>query len=235
MEGMVQSALASMQYMKLSNSFDAILNMENYSAVENELFIRLLNYERNKQELSDAIYRRYGDIAMVLYLKLSDLEGCLSSVKIRKYVLKTWGLDEKEVFDKALLNTYFMSPPRIFYWEKMMFHPEYCGENFMNLCENFPLKKNFMGNCLSTALKTNGAVAVFLPGVAQRIAQLLEHDFYIAFTSIHEAMIHRDDTVDVETLKDILRETIEEATPEDEFLSYSIYHYESETGQFTYE
>ena len=49
-----------------------------------------------------------------------------------------------------------------------------------------------MGNCLSTSRKTNGAVAVFLPGVAERLAYLLDSDFYMVFTSIHEVMIHND-------------------------------------------
>lgn len=55
-----------------------------------------------------------------------------------------------------------------------------------------------MGNCLSTSKKTNGAVAVFLPGVAERLAALLESDFYMVFTSIHEVMIHNDRNVEPE-------------------------------------
>ena len=43
---------------------------------------------------------------------------------------------------------------------------DYEGENFMNLLFDMSLKKDAIGNCLSTSVRTNGAVAVFLPGAA---------------------------------------------------------------------
>lgn len=80
-------------------------------------------------------------------------------------------------FNDALLNTYFISPPRIYCWEKLICNMDYEGENFMNLLFDEPLKKSAIGNCLSTATRTNGAVAVFLPGVAQRLSDLLDGGF----------------------------------------------------------
>lgn len=45
------------------------------------------------------------------------------------------------------------------------------AENFMNLLFDMSLKKDAIGNCLSTSVRTNGAVAVFLPGVAATIGE----------------------------------------------------------------
>ena len=70
----------------------------------------------------------------------------------------------------------------------------------MNLLSDFILRKDSGGNCLSTTERTNGAVAVFLPGVAERLGKLLGSGFYMVFTSIHEVMIHRDSAVEVEEL-----------------------------------
>lgn len=89
------------------------------------------------------------------------------------------------------------------------------------------------GNCLSTVNKTNGAVAVFLPGVAKRLSQLLDGDLYLAFTSIHEVMVHNANLVTSEDLKEVLADTIQEATTEEEYLSSHIYHYSQKTGEFT--
>ena len=55
----------------------------------------------------------------------------------------------------------------------------------MNLLFDLSLKKDAIGNCLSTSVRTNGAVAVFLPGVAQRLGKLIGGSFYMVFTSIH--------------------------------------------------
>ena len=99
------------------------------------------------------------------------------------------------------------------------------SENFMNLLFDMSLKKDAIGNCLSTSVRTNGAVAVFLPGVGS---------FYMVFTSIHEVMIHSEDSADPRKLKEVLAETVEETTPEEDFLTYYVYHYNAETGQFSY-
>lgn len=94
----------------------------------------------------------------------------------------------------------------------------------MNYEENI-VERN-AGSCLSTSIRTNGAVAVFLPDVAQRIADLMDDDFYIVFTSVHEAMIHPKRMFCPEDLERILKETLKEATPDEDFLSDEIYYYD---------
>ena len=102
----------------------------------------------------------------------------------------------------------------------------------MNLLCDYKLKKDVLGNCLSTTIRTNGAVAIFLPGVAERIGQLMGGGFYMVFTSIHEVMIHNADHSYPEDLENVLRETLREATPEEDFLTDKIYRYCRETGDF---
>ena len=172
------------------------------------------------------------DIALVLYMKVTEYEGCVTSTKIRQGMLEQWGKECDEVFKEAILNTYFMSPPRIYRWEQMIFNPEYEGESFMNLGDKCELKKDAMGNCLSTTKKTNGAVAVFLPGVAEQLAYMLDSDFYMVFTSVHEVMIHNDKFVEPEDLQCVLRDTIREATPKEDYLTSRIYQYNRETHKF---
>ena len=43
----------------------------------------------------------------------------------------------------------------------------------MDLNHEFYLTRDSIGSCLSTARRTNGAVAIFLPGVAKRLADLM--------------------------------------------------------------
>lgn len=218
---------------KEADVYERTKRMENYEESKKYLFIRLLNAEKYALDLQDAVYRMIGDIALVLYLKVGEHKNCISSTKIRQNIIMGWGRPEDEVFKEALLNTYFMTPPRIYRWEQMIFDADYEGDNFMDLTGLHQLKKNEMGNCLSTTQKTNGAVAVFLPGVAERLAYLLNSDFFMVFTSIHEVMIHSDTTVTPQELKSVLKDTMEEATPEEDYLSSEIYHYSRNTHQFT--
>ena len=212
--------------------FEKTKNLNNYEKVKSDLFVRLMNRKKHQKELSRAVYRAIGDIALVLYMQVGEVDGCTSSMKIRRECLEEWGIDENAVFDAALINTYFISPPRIFLWEKLIGNPEYDGECFMDLNHEFHLKRDSIGNCLSTARRTNGAVAVFLPGVAKRLADLMNADFYLVFTSIHEVMIHNVNISYPEDLEIVLRDTIQEATPEEDFLTDKVYRYCRETGDF---
>lgn len=77
--------------------------------------------------------------------------------------MKKWGKDREVVFESALVNTYFISPPRIYHWEKMLFDKEYAGDNFMDILSQYKPNRGISGNCLSTEKRTNGAAAIFLP------------------------------------------------------------------------
>ena len=208
---------------EITDDLNRIKKADIYEKTKPRLFIRLLNADKYSADLQDAVYKTLGDIALVLYMKVTEYEGCVTSTKIRQGMLEQWGKECDEVFKEAILNTYFMSPPRIYRWEQMIFNPEYEGESFMNLGDKCELKKDAMGNCLSTTKKTNGAGAVFLPGVAEQLAYMLDSDFYMVFTSVHEVMIHNDKFVEPEDLQCVLRDTIREATPKEDYLTSRIY------------
>ena len=55
------------------------------------LFIRLLNADKYSADLQDAVYKTLGDIALVLYMKVTEYEGCVTSTKIRQGMLEQWG------------------------------------------------------------------------------------------------------------------------------------------------
>ena len=234
MDDIVEEILQRLDAIKKSECFQRSQNLEDYEKIKDDLFIRLLNIEKNKMELKDCIYRTIGDIALVLYASMGELNGSSASIKIKRHMLDKWGQDANQVFEEALLNTYFISPPRIYCWEKLIFNPEYAGENFMNLMCDYTIKKDALGNCLSTTTRTNGAVAIFLPGVAERIGQLMGGGFYMVFTSIHEVMIHNERNADPEELKQVLEDTVRETTPPEDFLTYQIYHYDLESGTFSF-
>ena len=234
MDAIVEEVRHRLDAISRSECFRKTRELEMYDKIKGDLFIRLLNIERNKEDLADSVYRSVGDIALVLYARMGELDGCNTSIKIKQHILAKWEKDARLVFENALLNTYFLSPPRIYCWEKLLCNPDYEGENFMNLFSDFEIKKDSLGNCLSTTMRTYGAVAVFLPGVADRIGDLMGGGFYMVFTSIHEVMIHNDRSSDPEDLKKVLKETVESTTPKEDFLTYYIYHYDPKTGEFSY-
>lgn len=233
MDMIVKDVVKRLQGISRTDIIEKAKIISDYDKIKNYLFIRLINKNKYEVDLRDSVYRTIGDIAMVLYVRMGEIEGYTSSMKVKQYMLEKWDMDRDEVFEAALLNTYFISPPRIYCWEKMLFDTHYEGENFMNLLSDYPIRRGAVGNCLSTVKRTNGAVAVFLPGVASRLADLMQGNLYLVFTSIHEVMIHNEKTADPEDLRHVLIDTIKETTPEEDVLTFHIYHYDRATGIFS--
>ncbi len=201
------------------------LELKDYDKTKERLFVRLLNLDRNSEELENAVYEVLGDIAIVLYVKVSEGPNYVTSAKIQCQNLKQWNVSREEAFTEALENTARMSPPRVYDWCRMLMDPEYEGEDFMEDEGARIIANEIRGNCISTSTKTNGAVTIFCPGVAPRLAEIVQDDLYLVFTSVHEVMVHSRESVDAAALKTVLHDTIECSTPEEDFLTYKIYEY----------
>lgn len=214
------------------NIYDKTKTLIDYDTAKSRLFVRLLNCDRNSDILKNVVHKTLGDIALTVCAIVDNRENLIST-KILKSMVEKWRKTETDIFNEALENTYRATPPRIYKWEGVLCDESYAGESFMNDEDVCDLDKSFSGNILSTTRKTNGAVAVFLPGVAEKISELLDSDFYMVFTSIHEVMIHRTGSgVDPKDLKLVLRDTLREVTPSSDYLTSKIYKYNRKTHKF---
>lgn len=61
-----------------------------YELVKDKLFIRPLNVEKNKEELGNSLYKQNGEIALTLYMKISDEDGKLTSCKVPLSYVEEW-------------------------------------------------------------------------------------------------------------------------------------------------
>lgn len=223
LDAIVEWAVREINRVKAADYTGQIADMGDYDKVKDRLFVRLLNLENNREELQHFVYRTVGDIAMALYFRLAENEKGVTSMKVAGNFLEKWNLDADDVMDAALENTARIDPPRIYRLEKMIFDLGYEGEE---INEDADLDKGILGNCMSTSDKTNGAVSVFLPGVAKRLGELLDSDFYMAFTSVHEVMIHDIKSVQWKELENIVSATIQGSTPAEDYLTSRIYRYD---------
>lgn len=213
--------------------YDKTKELMDYDTAKSRLFVRLINYDRNADILRDVVHKTLGDIVFTVYVIVDENEFGIVSTKVLKSMVKKWDKNEDDIFNEAIKNTYYLTPPRIYKWEGVLCDESYAGESFMNDEDICDLDKSFSGNILSTTRKTNGAVAVFLPGVAERIAELLDSDFYMVFTSIHEVMIHSTGSgVDPKDLKLVLQDTLRKVTPSSDYLTEKIYKYNRRTHKF---
>lgn len=206
---------------------EQVTDLYDYETVKENLIVRLNNYDKNKLRMKKVVHQVVGDMAIVLYAIVRFENNDYTAIKVEKKLFQKWKVEENQCMADALLNTNLLYLPRIY--DKTPDHDSANSEQgiFMTPMYDLKMRKGYTINLLTNEKKRNGAAAIFYPGVKERIAQLMKDDFYIVFTSIHEAMLHSCSTVDPQRLKRSLLE-VNLYSEGAEVLSDSIYCYRRE-------
>lgn len=207
-----------------------LIEKNEYDPLKDKLFIRPLNYKDHRYELKDHIYRHIGDMVLVLYILVSDENDGkrhdVLSVKVPKSLMQAWGIDEEEVWENAMSNTYIMAPPRMYLNPMELDNPPYCRGAFMALNSSITSLSPLAVPIVTTTVQINGAIAMFYPGVMKRIAELFGDDYYIAFTGTSEARLHKKGTIRPRNILMRLKQMNKVFDPS-EILSNKVYLYET--------
>ena len=196
MESISYSVQDEIEKLKTVGMLEGEMTPDSYQKIRKYLFVKPLNKKAHSLELEDAVHKDVGDIACVVYMMLSNTNEYFCA-KIKNQHLKQWKMTKEAVMEEALKNTCQMTPPLIYTNGKNK-----SGGSFMDNGA-FCLSKSdkVMGVQLCTNAKENGAVSVFFPGVLQRLAQLMESDLYILFTSRNESSIYSVNESNLEDIK----------------------------------
>lgn len=223
MESISYSVQDEIEKLKTVGMLEGEMTPDSYQKIRKYLFVKPLNKKAHSLELEDAVHKDVGDIACVVYMMLSNTNEYFC-VKIKNQHLKQWKMTKEAVMEEALKNTCQMAPPLICTNDENKW-----GGSFM---ENgaFCLSKSdkVMGVQLCTNAKENGAVSVFFPGILQRLAQLMESDLYILFTSRNESSIYSVNESNLEDIKDelhIMETDYDNGIWYEDSLSEELYYY----------
>ena len=223
MESISYSVQDEIEKLKTVGMLEGEMTPDSYQKIRKYLFVKPLNKKAHSLELEDAVHKDVGDIACVVYMMLSNTNAYFC-VKIKNQHLKQWKMTKEAVMEEALKNTCQMTPPFIYTNGKNK-----SGGSFMDNGA-FCLSKSdkVMGVQLCTNAKENGAVSVFFPGVLQRLAQLMESDLYILFTSRNESSIYSVNESNLEDIKDelhIMETDYDNGIWYEDSLSEELYYY----------
>ena len=234
----IKTVLENIKYAQFINDqAESTANaLDKYENIKDRLIIRPLSYDINESKLEGNIYKRVEDIALTVYaIVLDDREnGILNTIKLPLNIIESWeNVTPESVYEDAMKNTSNYYSPRLY---TNIFNVETTPFKECALMSDGYTVKEL--NCdtialLTTDRKTNGAIAAFLPGTLERIAELYGNsDFYIAFTSIHEAMTHKKGSINPESIKRNVTET-NRIFGSDDTLSNKVWLYSAETKELT--
>lgn len=225
---------SNLDLINLAKESDTLSLIENYPAFKDRLIIRPINYTDHRLELKNCIYKRVGDIALVLYMVISDSRehNLLNTAKVQKAVLQYWDTGESQVWEEALLNTYVLAPPRMYINPLDAANPPYERGAFMAIGSELNKILPMQIPTVTTTKQTNGAIALFYPGIKEKIAEMAGGSFYAAFTSIHEAAIHCKGPMSPRKILQNLKYINTKFDPA-EILSRKVFYYDAQTKDFS--
>ena len=161
------------------------------------LILRPLHLPLYEEELGVSLYWNFGEIALVLYLLVFDDPENFISMKLERNMTDKWHRRDEVLLTGALLNCCSRMPARLYKAQDALDYYDERGGVFMPGEKGIPIhidpadqRQGEIGYRLTTSRRVNGAVAIFYPGVKERLAELFEDDFYVGFTSVHEVCIH---------------------------------------------
>ena len=197
---------------------DGLFELINKENISGRIFVRLVNYERNKALLEHAPYERVMDLAVTYHYLLSHGPGGISSIKMDNTNCRFFGITHEEMKKTAVDNT------------EKLFPAEF--QTLSEVLKDFPCAPDPSVHglpslyILSNKDRYNGAACVLYKNILERIQKTLQSGFYILPSSVNEVLIVPDALgSDEEYLKQMVSNVNRNYVPEIEFLSDNIYHY----------
>lgn len=169
---------------------------DTYVQCRDQLILRPMSLITCGEELSNCIYWSMGDVALVLYLLVFEDEENVVSVKLDRSMTNKWERRDDVLLTRALLNSFQRMPPRIYDARKdpsgqgvedgVFMSGEKGRTIWINRRDHVQGKAGYR---LTTTRRFNGALALFYPGVKERIYEHLGEDYYVLFMSVGEVRI----------------------------------------------
>ena len=190
------------------------------------VFLRLINREKNKEQLEKLPYREFMDLAVVYYYSVPISGGTYGTLLITKEHLALLEITEEELHQAAQSNCERFRPAKICCMEDVICNlgrklgvevqDSKCGYPFLYVLTNV----NGMF----------GASAMINPKELEYFSKRINNSFYILPSSVHELiLVPYSREFCVEYFAGMVREINETQVEATEVLSDSIYFFDKET------
>lgn len=190
--------------------------------IESYVFLRLVNYERNKEILADCPYIPFHDMAITFrYLVRMDQTG-IASALINYDNLKSCGLSVESLYEAAKKNTIRLFPPFLMRLDEFL-EARYPQET------EYPEEPDIY--ILSNQQFIYGATMMIYKDIVAEFAEHMGKNVYIVPSSVNELLLClADEKKDKEMLENTLHEVNEFVVSDMDFLSDVVYFYDKELG-----
>ena len=194
-----------------------------YENVKGNLMMQVIPVEPNMEKLEQLPHKTIEDIAVVYRIDVSDSRHHNASVLVTNQMLEKFGITPEQLHMDAVISQMETHPPTLKNMSEMM--AEMSG-GMMDMPESPMWVATVEGGL-------NGAAVVQIPEFMDQAAEKLGGNFFVLPSSIHECLFIKDDG---EFQRPQLEEMVQSVNATEvsaaDFLSDSVYHYDSEARVF---
>lgn len=248
----IREIIETIEKNQVTNHLDVDF-FSDYEQVKKKLVLRLINREKNKELLKKVPYLKFKDLAIVCHCIIFTEEIGTGSILIHREHLETWGIPEETLLQDAFENSPQIEPYSILKIGEMMKNmlretikeqiDEICEEDFMHkeelletTMENMVREieeKHIPMYVLTNNNRYYGAACLVYPDMLEFIGEMMQDDFYILPSSVHEVIfIGKNGCMDSVDLNEMIEEVNRTQVDEEEWLSDHAYLYERKSKKF---
>ena len=230
---------------QLSKSLDVDFFLD-YEKVKKRLVLRLIHLNENKELLKSVPYQEFMDLAVVCYCILENDEIGSGAILIHKHHVKAWEIEEEVLFQDAFVSSPRIEPCQIMKMREMI--KDILSENILqeahslygDEAENMiPGMLEHLANemeqvevpmyVLTNKKRYYGAACIVYPNILEEIGDLLQEDYYIIPSSVHEILfLPAGKCIDSEALNSIIEDVNRTQVEDEDWLSDHTYLYQRE-------
>ncbi len=195
---------------------------QDFEKVKEKLCFRLVNREKNREQLEKVPYIPILDLAICFYYAFDEAGVDNGMIPIYRSHLDNWKVTDRDLLEIAVKNT-----PRLFPGETIPME-DVLGDTLQELPEE--VRREFLRKVsmmiLTNSRKTYGACSILYPGMLEQLAERIGGDYYMIPSSVHEfLLVPREREQDREELKKMIAEVNRTELPPEEVLSDHLYLY----------
>ncbi len=224
--GVVDEVMEVYERNKVTQSVDMNSFMK-YECVKDKIVYKLVNAKKNRVLLEDVPYILFHDLAIVFQCLVAEELMGNATVLIHNAHLKLWRIDEKVLYQDAIVNTPSLQPGAIMPMQEII-------RQILELDESLPIEEGRLPMyVLSNTSRIFGASCILYPDVLKNFAKELESDLYILPSSVHEViLLPANEVADAKELEEMVSDINETQLKPEEVLSNSVYYYSRKEDRF---
>jgi len=187
-----------------------------FAQIKDNLIIKLLGKERNEKLLMEVPHLTYMDLVILFYVYRENREGKPVATLVYNNRFENWGRPLDELYQVARSNTQRLMPSIFITMEEAL--EDLTGATFHSA--------EPVMYVLSNERKCFGASVLLYENKLNEIGDMIQDDFYILPSSIHEVIIvPKEKTRDKEELTEMVQQVNFSQLMEEEVLSDHAYFY----------